>query len=81
MPSDRPTTTIRYTDEDRKILEKLQALTGLESASAVVRLAIREALASRQSKGPVRAEMLATLRRRLAGQSGGAPASRAKGVR
>jgi hypothetical protein len=51
MPSDRPTTTIRYTDEDRKILEKLQALTGLESASAVVRLAIREALMSRQSKG------------------------------
>ena len=50
MPSDRPTTTIRYTEEDRKILEKLQALTGLESASAVVRLAIREALASRRSK-------------------------------
>jgi Arc/MetJ-type ribon-helix-helix transcriptional regulator len=50
MPSDRPTTTIRYTDEDRDILEKLQKLTGLESASAVVRLAIREALASRQTK-------------------------------
>ncbi len=50
MPSDRPGTTLRFTDEDRKILEKLQALTGLESAAAVVRLAIREALDSRRSK-------------------------------
>lgn len=48
MPSDRPPTTIRFTDEDRRILEKLQKLTGLESSSAVIRLAIREALAARQ---------------------------------
>jgi hypothetical protein len=50
MPN-RPTTTIRFTAEDREILEKLGKLTGLESAASVVRLAIREALAARQSKG------------------------------
>ncbi len=50
MPSTRPTTTIRLTDEDREILEKLQRMTGLESAAAVIRLAIREALTSRESK-------------------------------
>jgi hypothetical protein len=46
----RPTTTIRLTDEDREVLEKLQKLTGLESAAAVIRLSIREALAARQPK-------------------------------
>jgi hypothetical protein len=50
MPSERPPTTIRFTDEDRTILEQLQKLTGLDSASAVIRLAIREALAARQAK-------------------------------
>jgi hypothetical protein len=50
MPSDRPGTTLRFTDEDRKVLRKLQTLTGLESAAAVVRLSIREALAARQTK-------------------------------
>jgi predicted DNA-binding protein len=45
-----PATSIRFTDEDREILAKLQKLTGLDSASAVIRLAIREALASRRSK-------------------------------
>ncbi|MGH7437398.1 MAG: hypothetical protein ACRENE_17100 [Polyangiaceae bacterium] len=48
MPSERPATTIRFTDEDREILDKLQKLTGLESAAAVIRLAIREALGSRK---------------------------------
>jgi hypothetical protein len=46
----RPTTTIRYTEEDREILAKLQALTGLDSAAAVIRLSIREALAARDRK-------------------------------
>jgi hypothetical protein len=40
-------TTIRFSEEDREILEKLQKFTGLESHTAVIRLAIREALASR----------------------------------
>lgn len=48
MPSLRPTTTVRFTDEDREILDKLQRLTGLDSATAVLRMAIREALASRE---------------------------------
>jgi hypothetical protein len=50
MPSERPPTTIRFTEEDREILEKLQKLTGLVGASQVIRLAIREALASRETK-------------------------------
>jgi hypothetical protein len=51
MPSDRPATTIRFTDEDRAILEKLQKLTGLDSASAVIRMALRESLAARAKPG------------------------------
>jgi hypothetical protein len=50
MPSTRPATTIRFTDEDRELLGKLQKLTGLDSWSAVVRLAIREAVAAREGK-------------------------------
>jgi len=46
----RTPTTIRFTDEDRAILERLQKLTGLEGPTAVVRLSIREALASRDGK-------------------------------
>jgi hypothetical protein len=45
-----PPTTIRFTEEDKKILEKLQKLTGLDNAASVVRLAIREALASRDTR-------------------------------
>lgn len=41
---------IRLGDEGREILEKLQKLTGLDSAAAIIRLAIREALASREQK-------------------------------
>jgi hypothetical protein len=48
MPSDRPATTIRFTDEDREILESLQRLTGADSAAAVIRMAIRESLAARR---------------------------------
>lgn len=48
MPSTRPATTIRLTDEDREILLKLQEATGLDSASAAIRLAIRESLAGRR---------------------------------
>jgi hypothetical protein len=41
-------TTIRLGDEDREVLETLQSLTGLDSAAAVIRLALREALGTRQ---------------------------------
>lgn len=47
MSSTRTATTIRLTDEDRGILEKLEKLTGLDSAAAIIRLALREALAFR----------------------------------
>ena len=49
MPSLIPPTTIRFTDEDREILEKLSKLTGL-TTSAVIRLAIREALTARERR-------------------------------
>ena len=48
MPSSRFATTLRLTEEDRDVLAKLQDLTGLDSATAVIRLAIREALAARR---------------------------------
>jgi hypothetical protein len=47
---ERVPTTIRFTEEDRVILEKLQKLTGLEGPTAVIRLAIRESLQSREAK-------------------------------
>lgn len=50
MPSERPATTMRFTDEDREILAELQQLTGLETAAAVIRVAIREALAARRRR-------------------------------
>jgi hypothetical protein len=40
-------TTIRLGDEDRELLAKLCELTGLDSAAAAIRLAIREAVAAR----------------------------------
>ena len=52
MPSDRPATTIRFTDEDRGILTKLQKITGLDSSAAIIRMAIREALAARETNVP-----------------------------
>ena len=47
MTSDKKMTTIRLSDEDREVLERLSRLTGLDSSAAIIRLAIREALASR----------------------------------
>ncbi len=50
MPSSQPATTIRLTDEDKGIIDRLRKMTGLSSATAIIRLAIREALASRDIK-------------------------------
>ena len=47
---ERTPTSLRFTDEDREILDKLQKLTGLEGPTAVIRLAIREALAARERR-------------------------------
>jgi hypothetical protein len=47
---ERHPTTIRFTDEDREILDQLQKLTGLEGPTAAIRLAIREALAARKRR-------------------------------
>ena len=43
-------TTIRLTPEDRRILSTLKKLTGLESNTAIIRLMLREGLASRGSR-------------------------------
>jgi predicted DNA-binding protein len=50
MPSDQPATTIRLTDEDKGIIDRLRKMTGLTSATAIIKLAIRESLAARQAK-------------------------------
>jgi hypothetical protein len=50
MTTDKKMTAVRLGDEDRTILAKLRKLTGLDSAAAIIRLAIREALASREAK-------------------------------
>lgn len=47
---ERTPTTIRFTEEDRIIIEKLQKMTGLEGPTAVIRLAVRESLAARETK-------------------------------
>jgi hypothetical protein len=46
--TDKKLTTIRLGDEDRETIEALQRLTGLDSAAAVIRLALREALGTRR---------------------------------
>ena len=49
MPSrlKKTLTSIRVDDEDRAILAELRKMTGQPSASAIIRLAIREARAAR----------------------------------
>jgi|HubBroStandDraft_1064217.scaffolds.fasta_scaffold03832_5 hypothetical protein len=46
-------TSLRLNDEDREILAKLQRVTGL-TVTGAVRLAIREALATRERRGTKR---------------------------
>lgn len=41
MPTQQPATTIRLNDEDKKILEKLKKKTGLDSVTAIIKMAIR----------------------------------------
>jgi len=51
------TSTIRFTDDDRELLAKLQRLTGLSDNASVIRFAlretlnVREALAERATRG------------------------------
>ena len=49
MVKDAVPTTIRFSKDDNDIIRELQDLTGLDSAAAVIRLALREALAARRS--------------------------------
>jgi hypothetical protein len=51
--SDSVPTSFRLNDEDREILAKLQRVTGL-NLSGAIRMAIREALASREKRGTKR---------------------------
>jgi hypothetical protein len=43
-------TTIRFTDEDREIIDRIEALSGIEGPTAVIRMALREALAIWEKK-------------------------------
>lgn len=45
----RRQTTILLSDEDRAIIEELASLAGLDSVSAAIRMATREALAARKA--------------------------------
>jgi hypothetical protein len=45
VTKERAPTAIRFTEEDRDIIAKLERLTGLEGMTAVVRLSLRETLA------------------------------------
>ncbi len=47
MASEKKLTAFRLNEEDRAIIEQLQKRTGVESAAAVVRFALREAIAGR----------------------------------
>lgn len=49
MATDKKLTAIRLSDADREYLDKLRQLTGLDSVAAAIRLAIREAVASREA--------------------------------
>lgn len=51
---ERSMTTVRFSEEDREIIAKLQDLTGLDTAVSVLRLAIREALAARGKRATKR---------------------------
>ncbi len=41
---------IRFSEEDRKVLEKLERLSGLRGPTAIIRMALREALAVWEAK-------------------------------
>jgi hypothetical protein len=46
----RSPTTIRFTEEDIEVIDKIEKLSGLEGPTAVIRMAIREALAVWEKK-------------------------------
>jgi Arc/MetJ family transcription regulator len=52
MATDKRMTTIRLTDQDREVLARLCEMTGLETHSSAIRLAIREAVAIREQMKP-----------------------------
>lgn len=43
-------TNIRFTDEDLAIVRKLEKLSGIEGPTAIIRMALREALAVWEKK-------------------------------
>jgi len=78
MPSSQSATTIRLTAEDRKIIDKLRKKTGLDSATAIIRMSLRETLASREGSEPTKSmlqklERLAATIKADARRKGGAP--------
>ena len=49
MASDKRLTAFRLGDEDRDLIARLQEMTGVSNAASVVRLAIREDVAARET--------------------------------
>ena len=49
MPRVQPATTLRLNDEDKGVIDGLRKLTGLTSATAIIKLALGESLAARQN--------------------------------
>lgn len=46
----QPAIAIRFTEEDLEILARLEKLTGLHGPTAIIRMALREALAVWEKK-------------------------------
>lgn len=61
-----PATVVRLADEDREVLDTLQRVTGQSSPLAVIRLALREALAAREVESGRQHPLRATLGRHSA---------------
>jgi hypothetical protein len=55
MASDKRLTAFRLGEEDRRFIARLCEMTGLDSAAAAIRLAVREAVAMREQVMPPRA--------------------------
>lgn len=54
MATDKKVTTIRLSDEDRYMLDRLCGMTGLDSHAAAIRFAVRESVSTREGQQKAR---------------------------
>ena len=50
--SDSTPTSVRLNDDDRRIIARIEKLSGLNGATTIIRMALREALAVWEEKRP-----------------------------